>query len=273
VQHDVGDPFEGTGDAFAFTVGLACLEKLSAAEYAVGGGEGAVEVEGFGEVSDAVVGVANVVACWYLTDLIVANRSENAFCQAVTSLAGPSSPTPTSASGSKTGSATASVTVSSGTVSPAASGSLASIPVLPTSGPGACMGCILEGHFIVWNETTQGLNCSTPDSYSTAKNLVEYFCNASVVDIEPFTSLCNAACSNPCQQYSSLQWLSTEPAFFEQHVQADACTSICPNFVTNGNCHVPNSQFNATCVGLCPGGDDCDGCVVPPSPDSSGALP
>jgi len=141
------------------------------------------------------------------------------------------------------------------------SSSLATIPVISGTGPSQCMLCWLNSYFMDLNVSTLSY-CNPPqlDYYVPAKYLVRYFCDPSVSTIEPFESMCTAACINPCQQYSLDTWIQTEGTAVEGTWDNDFCGDLCTTIATVGDCPVSQSQWSHFCNGYCPGADE--GCSV-----------
>jgi hypothetical protein len=136
---------------------------------------------------------------------------------------------------------------------------------------------------LVWDMQTElsdsmGLLCPNPatDYYVTAKYLVQYFCAPSVVDTEPFASLCASACQNTCQQYSAQAILLIQGTSLTGTIDNDFCQDYCggpigpPGLapVALGTCPVANSEWSKSCwyggcgglsgcipVDYCPGAD------------------
>jgi hypothetical protein len=148
----------------------------------------------------------------------------------------------------------------SSTSPPTSPTSLGTIPkVSATSGPAACALCYLVGYFQPVN-TTSLVYCSPPqlDYYVEAKFLVRDFCDPTVANIEPFSSLCSAAFQNPCQQYSLNRVLETQGRALQPTFQNNFCGDLCSSGGDEGNCPIPDSEFSTTCTGgFCPGGESC----------------
>lgn len=223
---------------------IICENALWEIEISTGIAEAALAVPlGAGILA---IGLGDFLACNKLiTEIFLPSEGplNNAICSAI--LSNPTTST-TSASPPASSSTSASVT------------GLAPIPTISaTSGPTACIVCLIDDYFSELN-MVDGSNFS--NWYVPAKYLVRYFCDPSVQNVSPFTNLCTSACQNPCQQYSADAWLSTEPAADETIPGQLICQNVCtgPNgVITSGNCPDLDSQFDNYCSGLCPGADYC----------------
>jgi hypothetical protein len=146
---------------------------------------------------------------------------------------------------------------------PSTATGLVTIPkISATSGPAACALCYIVGYFVDLNSSTLAY-CSPPqpDYYVPAKYLVRMFCDTSVANIEPFMSLCSAACLYPCQQYSLDGVLQVQGTAIEPTWQNDFCGGLCDGAGDEGNCPVFDGQYETVCNGgLCPGADQ--GCNI-----------
>jgi hypothetical protein len=221
-----------------------CLTKVAVAELASGGGELAIALD------PALFAAITAAYCWTFILVVVSEvfaLAASPLCQAVNSaISGenPSSANPTSANPSQP-----------------TSSSLATIPVISGTGPSQCMLCWLNSYFMDLNVSTLSY-CNPPqlDYYVPAKYLVRYFCDPSVSTIEPFESMCTAACINPCQQYSLDTWIQTEGTAVEGTWDNDFCGDLCTTIATVGDCPVSQSQWSHFCNGYCPGADE--GCSV-----------
>jgi hypothetical protein len=156
-----------------------------------------------------------------------------------------------------------SAATSSALSAPSTATGLVTIPkISATSGPAACALCYIVGYFVDLNSSTLAY-CSPPqpDYYVPAKYLVRMFCDTSVANIEPFMSLCSAACLYPCQQYSLDGVIQVQGTAIEPTWQNDFCGDLCDGAGDEGNCPVFDGQYETVCNGgLCPGADQ--GCNI-----------